>query len=84
MQQMAPEVVGDFKKKEEVSLEVNTLENSTISEEVKVDFHVTEKWLDDFVVLNGTKEEPLKSTAKEALRKIQSPIFVLAFIRMER
>ena len=75
MQLMAPEVAGDSKKKEEVSLEVNTIENSTISEEVKVDLHLTEEWLDDFVVLNGTTEEPLKSTAKEALRKIQSPIF---------
>lgn len=75
IQLMHEKVAGDSKKKEEVSLEVNTIENSTISEEVKVDLHLTEEWLDDFVVLNGTTEEPLKSTAKEALRKIQSPIF---------
>lgn len=56
---------------------VSDLENSDdISVyESKIDYHATEEWLDDFVVLNETAEEPLKSIAKEVLQKIQSPIF---------
>lgn len=51
--------------------------------ESKIDYYATEKWLDDFVVLNGTTEEPTKSIAKEVLHKIQNPMFCAGIYKNE-
>lgn len=50
-------------------------EENNVSDEVMIDNHATEEWLDSFVTLNGTEDEPMKSIAKEVLCKIQNPIF---------
>jgi hypothetical protein len=42
---------------------------------VTIDYSANEKWLDDFVVLNGTEREPVKSTAKKLIKSIGNPIF---------
>ena len=52
-----------------------SVDENNVSDEVMIDDHATEEWLDSFVTLNGTEDEPMKSIAKEVLRKIQNPIF---------
>nr|WP_294490859.1 GNAT family N-acetyltransferase [uncultured Anaerosporobacter sp.] len=83
IQLIPEEVVGDVKKKDKVCIEANILESSNATYEAKMDYHAVEEWLDDFVVLNGTKEEPTKSIAKEVLRKIQNPIFCASIYKNE-
>ncbi|WP_455717149.1 GNAT family N-acetyltransferase, partial [Anaerosporobacter sp.] len=51
------------------------LNEGDLVDQVTIDYSITEDWLDEFVMLNGTNEEPMKSIAKEVLRKIQNPIF---------
>ena len=41
---------------------------------VVIEKSLSEEWLEEFVVLNGTTEEPMKSTCKTVLSKILNPV----------
>ncbi len=46
---------------------------------VAIDYSANEKWLDDFVIINGTEREPVKSTVKTLIKSIANPVFCASF-----
>lgn len=53
-------------------------------EEVSIEKIITNEWLEQFVVLNGTTEEPMKTTAKTMLKQIGNEILCASMYKEGR
>lgn len=64
--------IRGYKIKKEANIMEMPLDNKTFNKSsiVTITNNLTEEWLNEFVILNGTENEPMKSTAKEILRNI--------------
>lgn len=47
---------------------------------VKIDYEMTNKWLEQFLVLNGTTDNKTKETAKKMLNSIENKVFCASII----
>jgi len=58
--------------------------NKVSSEEVSIEKIITSEWLKQFVALNGTTKEPMKTTAKTVLKQIGNEILCASIYRADR
>lgn len=49
--------------------------------DVKIDYEMTDEWLDNFLILNGTTDEITKDTAKSMLKNIPNKVFCASIIK---
>lgn len=54
--------------------------NKKAGDNVIVDYNMTDKWLDNFLVLNGTTNDVTKETAKNMLKNIANKVFCASII----
>ncbi len=62
------------KKTHIMEASITNMQNLNL-DKVAIDYYANDKWLDDFVVLNGTPREPVKSTIKTLIKSIGNPVF---------
>lgn len=68
------------KKADIMEMPVNELYEDNLNEVVCL-FETSDKWLDDFMILNGTDKEPMKGTAKKMLKQIENPVICAAIYK---